>query len=186
LLLEGSDADAALRVLSRSDSPDADVAALTARAYFRLRRPDDARRSLDAALKTYSVAPQGLLSREASAAIEITQASGWMGLGPTLEFVGELARGHSADSLQIQVGETKIEPSVHVTDLDGRVQFNFPVPTAKTGETLRVSSRGSLLLGSGHPLPLEFALDGRVDGDGRNISGWARIGWLPTVPMHLR
>src|SRR5690349_8050770 len=52
LLIEDHDPDAALRVLSRVETLDADLAALTARAYFRLRRADDARRTLDAALRT--------------------------------------------------------------------------------------------------------------------------------------
>jgi GT2 family glycosyltransferase len=33
---------------------------------------------------------------------------------------------------------------------------------------------------------LEFALDGRADSDGKRISGWARVGWLPTQRMELR
>ncbi len=188
LLLDDHDPQAALRALARVDSPDADVAALTARAYFRLRRSDDARRALDAALKSYSVTPQGLLAREAGAALQIgeLQAVGWIGLGPTLEFVGELARGHSADSLCVRIGEEAIQPPIHVTDRDGRLQFSFPAPAGVTDATLSVSSRGVPLLGSGHRLPPEFALDGRTDGDGRRVRGWARIGWLPTQPVQVR
>ena len=188
LLLEDYDPDAALRVLSRVEIPDADVAALTARAYFRLRRADDASRTLDAALRTYSVAPQGLLAREASAALQVADlhAAGWIGLGPTLEFVGELARGYSADSLHVRIGAKVVEDAIHLTEQDGRIQFSFPAPSAMAGETLGVSSCGSALLGSGHRLPLEFALDGRTDGNGRRISGWARIGWLPTHRVRVR
>ena len=188
LLLEERDPDAALRVLSRVETPDADVAALRARAYFRLRRADDARRCLDAALKAYCVDPQGLLSHEASATLQNAslQAGGWIGLGPTLEFVGELPHGHAGDSLKIQVGETVLAVSVHlVTTRDGRVLFSFPAPPAAGGR-LTASSGGLPLLGSGHWLPLEFALDGRIEGDARGLFGWARVGWRPTEPVQLR
>jgi len=188
LLIGDHDPDAALRVLSRVETLDADVAALTAHAYFRLRRADDARRTLDAALRTYSVAPQGLLAREASAALQVPElhAAGWIGLGPSLEFVGELAPGHSADFLDVRVGAKVVEHAVRVIEQDGRVQFGFPPPRATAGETLTISSGGSELLGSGHRLPLDFALDGRTEGDGRRVSGWARIGWLPAHRVRLR
>ncbi len=42
LSLEDRDPDAALRVLQQVGAPDADIAALTVRAYWRLRRADDA------------------------------------------------------------------------------------------------------------------------------------------------
>src|SRR5262249_17489756 len=135
-----------------------------------------------------SVAPRGLLAREASSALQVADlhAAGWIGLGPTLEFVGELARGHSADSLHVRIGAKVVEHTVHVTEQDGRIQFSFPAPGGIAGEPRRVSSRGSALLGSGHRLPLEFALDGRTEGDRRRVSGWARIGWLPTHRVRIR
>ena len=188
LLLEDRDPDAALRVLARVDSPDADVAALTARAYFRLRRADDARRGLEAALKAYSVAPQGLLAREATAALESAAlpAGGWIGRSPTLEFVGALARGRAADSLQIRIGETPLGKPVHANEQDGRVQFSFAAPVGLAPETLTVLSHGAPLLGSDQRLLPEFALDGRTSIEGRRLSGWARVGWLPTQPVQLR
>jgi GT2 family glycosyltransferase len=188
LLLEDRDPDAALRVLSRVESPDADVAALTARVYFLLRRSEDARGCLDAALKTYSVAPRGLLCQEASAALcsDRLQAVGWIGLGSNLEFVGELAEGYSADSLCIHLGKAVLERSVQVVMRDGRVRFSVPAPIGMASEMLSASSCGVPLLGSGHRFPLEFGLDGRIDGHGRTLSGWSRLGWLPTEPLQLR
>lgn len=188
LLLEDRDADAALRVLARIDTPDADVAALCVRAYLRLRRGDDARRGLEAALKAYAVIPQGLLAREASAALQAgaLQTVGWIGLAPSLELVGELAPGHGAESLDVRVGERAIQASIEASERDGRVSFRFPLPSAAGGELLRVASRGAPLLGSGRRLAVDFALDGRSDGDTRAVGGWVRIGWLPTHPVEIR
>ena len=137
LSLEDRDPDAALRVLSQIDSPDPDVAALMARAYTVLLRSDDARSGLNEALKAYCVSPQGLLCRQASAALQIAtlDAAGWIGRGPALEFVGELAQGRSAGSLRILVGATAITPPLHLGHRDGRVQFSFPAPTVTVGET---------------------------------------------------
>src|SRR5579862_3986492 len=144
LLLEDRDPDAALRVLARVECPDADVAALTARAMFMLRRADDARGTLEAALKTYSVAPHGLLWCEASAALDRAELHlpGWIGTGPTLELVGELAPGHSPEDLQICAGDVAIEAALHITDRDRRIQFIFPAAAKVSGAALRVTSRG--------------------------------------------
>ena len=188
LSLEDTDADAALRVLTRVDSPDADVVALTARSFLRLRRSDDARHSLDSALRSYCVTPQGLLAQEASGALQSLdlRAAGWVGLSQTLEFFGELAPGQSPSSIRVTVRERPVEPSLHGSDSAGRARFSFPMPVGMAGDTLLVTSEGIPLLGSGLHLPVDFKVDGRSDGDGRRISGWARIGWAPTQPVRLR
>ena len=187
LSLEDRDHDAALRLLQQVEAPDADVAALTIRAYWRLRRSDDARRHLDLALKEYSLVPGGLLSKEASAALRMAdvQMAGWVGLGPTLEFSGELNAAASADSLQIRLGEATFDQPVKTLSRDGRIVFRFRVPQGTGDAILHVSSQGVPLLGSGRRLPWEFALDGRADSDGGRITGWARVGWLPTQPVQL-
>ena len=185
--LEDRDHNAALRLLRRVAAPDADVAALTARAYQWLRRPDDAKRHLDLALKEHCLVPGGLLAREASAALQIPemQAAGWIGLGPALEFMGELGVASPADSLEIRLGETAFEHVVKTALRDGRTVFSFPVPQVTGDAVLHVSSRGVPLLGSGRRLPLDFALDGRAESDGNRISGWTRVGWLPAQPVQL-
>lgn len=187
LSLEDREHDAALRLLDEIDVRHADIAALTIRAYLRLRRPEDAKRHLDLALKECSLAPGDLLAREASEALQIPdlQVAGWVGLGPTLEFNGELDAGASADSLEIRLGDEVLPHPGKTLHRDGRILFSFQAPRT-TGKTiLHVSSGGIALLGSPRHLPLEFGLDGRADSDGGRISGWARLGWLPAQPVQL-
>lgn len=186
--LEDRDHDAALRLLQQVVTADADIAALTARVYLRLRRPDDARRHLDAALKEFSLTSGGLLAREASQALRIpdAQIAGWVGLGPTLEFYGELAVGGCADSLRVMVGESALAPPPDIVSRDGRIAFTFPAPQVAGRQILHVYSGDIPLLGSGRRLPLEFSLDGRAESVGGRIEGWARVGWLPTQLVQLR
>jgi GT2 family glycosyltransferase len=188
LLLEDRDPDAALRVLLRVESADSEVTALIARAYFRLRRSDDARRCLEAALKSHAVTPEGLLAHEASAALQNIDLglSGWIGLTPALELIGKLAPGHSADSLLIRIGDNLIDPAIQLADRDGCAQFRFAMPSGAPNGALHVSSGGLPLLGAGQRFPPDFGLDGRTDSDGRFLTGWVRIGWLPAQPVRLR
>jgi GT2 family glycosyltransferase len=187
LSLEDRDHDAALRLLQQVTAPDADVAALTVHAYLGLRRADDARRHLDLALKQYCVAGDSLLAREASQALDglHAQAAGWLGLGPLLEFSGELSPAVPVESLQIRLGDTLMAQPIKSERRNGRTAFSFKVPQAPGDTILHVSSDGVPLLGSGRRLPLDFSLDGRADSHGNRISGWARVGWLPAQPVHL-
>jgi len=187
LSLEDREHDAALRLLNEVAVRDADVAALTIRAYLRLLRTDDARRHLDLALKECGMAPDGLLAQEASEALRIPdlQIAGWVGLGPTLEFHGELAPGASAESLQIRLGDEALTHPVQTLQRDGRTLFSFHAPQMSGESILHVSSGGVELLGSSRRLPLEFGLDGRAYSDGGRICGWARLGWLPAQPVQL-
>jgi len=186
LSIENRDHDAALRLLQTIGAPDADVAALTIRAYLGLRRTEDARRHLDLALTKHSLAPDSLLAREASQVLQNpgVRAPGWLGLSPTLEFHGELS-ADPIDALQIRLGETELAHPVKTERRDGRSLFSFKIPQVTGDATLFVSSRGVPLLGSGRRLPQDFALDGRAESDGRHIHGWARVGWLPTQPVQL-
>ncbi len=186
LSLEDRDHDAALRVLQTIGAPDADVAALTVRAYLGLRRTDDARRHLDLALKEHSLTSDSLLAREAAQVLHMpdVHAPGWIGVSPTLKFHGELI-AEPIDSLQIRLGEKDFAPLVTAERRDGRTLFGFQVPQGTGDAILSVSSRGVPLLGGRRRLPLDFALDGRAKSDGNQISGWARLGWLPTQPVQL-
>ncbi len=186
LSLEDCDHDAALRLLERVAAPDADIAALTVRAYLRLRRADDAMRHLDRALREYCLAPDGLLAQEASEALRNPHLSvaGWVGLGPTLEFHGELAAASTA-FLQIRLNDTALEDAPNSRHRDGRTEFSFQAPQT-TGEAMLHVSCGEMpLLGSPRRLPQDFGLDGRTESDGKRIHGWARLGWLPTQPVAL-
>jgi GT2 family glycosyltransferase len=185
--LEDRDHDAALRLLDSIEVNDADVPALLVRAYLRLRRPDDARRTLDLALTQFGVAPDGLLAETASQAMMTSdmQALGWVGRALSLEFTGELAEGYSLGSLQIFLGKEEFAHPVRSEARNGRHAFSFRAPEGAPDAILRVSVHGVPLLGSGLRLS-EFGLDGRAHADGDLISGWARIGWLPGQVVQLK
>jgi len=191
LMLEARDFYAALRLLQRAIefAPDPDVAALIAVALLRLERIEEARRQLEATLAAYCVVPGGLLGL---AAAEIMQhpavdAPGWIGLGPTLELVGELAPREPSSVLDIRLdGQAAFTQLLRDTPREGPRAFHFKCPLRSLDAPLAVSSRGISLLGSGGRVPSDFALDGRAEGRGRRLSGWARVGWSPTQPVRLR
>ena len=185
---EDRDPDAALRLLQLIDVPDPDVPALLARAYLRLRRADDARRTLDLALKNHCVSADGLLARTASEAMMLPelQAPGWVGRGPSLELVGEFAEPTPVERVQVFLGEQKLVHPIRTEIKDGRTAFSLQAPQGVPDAVLRICVRGVPLLGSGHRLQPDFALDGRVLTDGDSILGWARLGWLPAQVVELK
>ena len=107
MALQDQDHDAALGLLRRVATPDPDIAALTIRSLLLLRRGEDARRGLLRALSDFCLVPGGLLACVATEVLSHpdTKAPGWVGLGPTLEFVGELASNGPASELQLCLGE---------------------------------------------------------------------------------
>ena len=185
---EDRDPDAALRLLQLIDVPDSDVPALLARAYLCLRRSDDARRTLDLALKNFCIAADGLLARTAAHAMTLPelQAPGWVGRGPSLEFIGEFAEPTPVERVQVFLGEQKLVHPVHTETRNGCHAFSLQAPQGAPDATLRICVRGVPLLGSGHRLQPNFALDGRAMTDGDYILGWARLGWLPSEPVQLK
>jgi GT2 family glycosyltransferase len=207
LMLDGGDSEAALHLLKRAAgfAPDPDLAALMALALLRLRRPDDARRELEAALAAYCVVPEQLLFPVAGEVMQHPDiaAPGWIGRGPHLELVGELSspglnhshpglnHGHDESTSVLDIrtdGEPAITQILRVGRREGRRAraFSFELPHLRTRASLEVMSHGVPLLGSGSRIPLEFALDGRVESRGRRVTGWARIGWSPRLPVRLR
>jgi hypothetical protein len=72
--------------------------------------------------------------------------------------------------------------------VDGKLGRTFTIPAAgrPLDASIRVSARGAVLLGDGLLGSDGFAVDGRVDGRGRRLQGWARIGWRPDRPVTLR
>ena len=187
LSLGDQNLDAALRLLQRIEEPDPDIAALTIHACLKLQKPEEARQHLDAALQQYALAPTGLLALEASRALQnpLMKAGGWVALRPGLQFVGELAPGVAVDSLEIRLGEAAFALPVKTALRQGRTLFSFTVPQAAAEDVLQVSAGGVPLLGSGRRVPLDFSLDARAVGDAEQLSGWARLGWLPSEPVLL-
>ena len=191
LILEARDYDAALRLLQRAIefAPDPDVAALIALALLRLQRPEDAGRQLEAALADYCVMSGGLLFHVAG---EIMQhpavgTPGWIGRGPDLELVGELAATESSNVLDISLdGQAAFTQLLRLTPQEGRRSFSFKSPQRSPTAAFEARVRGTALLGSGACMPSDFALDGRSQSIGRRVTGWARVGWWPGRPPRLR
>jgi GT2 family glycosyltransferase len=62
----------------------------------------------------------------------------------------------------------------------------FSLSQFEKESSLDVSIGGICLLGSGRRLPLDFGLDGLTTIRGSRLTGWARIGSLPTQPPCIR
>ena len=143
---------------------------------------------LASALSDFCVVPGGLLAHVATEFLDHpdSQATGWIGLGPALEFVGEIKGDEATHALDVRLGGgAAFTQPIRATLQDERRLFQFKLPQLLPGAALHVSCRGVALLGSGLRIPSEFALDGRAAADDRLISGWARIGWMPSLPVHL-
>jgi GT2 family glycosyltransferase len=182
MALQDQDHSAALSLLQRVSVPDPDIAALSVRSLLLLRRGEDARRALQRALSDFCLVPGGLLACVATEVLSHpdTDAAGWLGVGPTLEFVGELASSKVTEELQVRFGTSaEAVQRIATSWKDERLNFRFKPPQWIPGATFHVSSRGVPLLGSGNSLPSKFGLDGRATGTGHLITGWARLGWQP-------
>jgi GT2 family glycosyltransferase len=191
LALEGSDPYATLGLLKRAhdSAPDPEIAALSCLTLLRLERFDDASRQLDQALTEYCVIPGGLLFR---AAASVTghggaNATGWVGRGPKLELLGQLSPDDSSSALQVGVdGQAGFTQLLRTFGREGRRNFSFPIPPSSVHARLEVSSRGGVLLGSNSFIPNDFGLDGRSAATGNEVTGWARIQWLPMRAPRIR
>lgn len=187
LSLEDRDPDAVLRLVERVDTADADIVAMRVHACMRLRRPDEAMQVLSQGLRQLCLADTGLLAFEASAALGSpqTHAVGWVGLTADLRLVGELAAGIPPESLEIRLDDIPLGITPALVRRGGRTGFSFqPLPGSAAG-TLHLLAGGLPLLGSGRRLAHDFGLDGRTDGNADEVTGWVRIGWLPSHPVIL-
>jgi GT2 family glycosyltransferase len=192
LALDGHDLNATLGLLQRAreSSPDPEIEALVASTLLRLGRFEDARKHLATALTEYCVEPGGLLFQVACelAAHPDIDASGWIGRGPKLEFLGGLARERGSRVLDIRIGGREAFKQLVRLGRDPILNtFNLPPPPCGSGEALEVASRGKALLGSGgRSIPADFGFDGRSSAQSTRVTGWTRIGWLPTHPLRVR
>jgi GT2 family glycosyltransferase len=190
LSLEATDFNAALGLLrcAVDFAPDPDAAALTVHALLRLQRAQEARREFNLALADYCVEPGGLLARAGGEILKHAglDAPGWIGRGPNLEVVGELA-ANEPNVLEISIdGGTRFTQILpHLRPEGGRL-FTFDPPQPGMRIRLGVRSRGTELLGSNADARDDFLLDGRTESRGRRLTGWARIGWSPAKPVALR
>jgi len=192
LVLEARDYYAALGLLQRAMelAPVPEVAALVVLALLRLERPEDARRHFEATVKEHCVVSGGLLFQVAGEVMRhpAIRAPGWVGRGAVLELIGELSAEEPSNVLGINI-DGKTGFSQLLRRRSGREQqspFSFPTPQLSVHSRLEVYSRDAPLLGSGLQVPPKFALDGRAASQRHWLTGWARIGWLPTQRLRLR
>jgi GT2 family glycosyltransferase/glycosyltransferase involved in cell wall biosynthesis len=188
LALDAHDDAAALGLLrqARDFAPDPDVSALIARSLLRLNRPWDAQRELVETLQAYCVEPGGLLAHMAGEIMRhpAIDAPGWIGRGPKLELIGELA-SHASELEIRRDGRSSLTHRLRPAPGAGR-GFCFEARDGFPGEKLEAYAGGTPLLGSGCRTPSDFGLDGRAMSGGARIHGWARLGWCPTRPVRLR
>src|ERR1700722_7959255 len=152
--------------------------------------PEVARRHFEAAVAEHCVVPGGLLFQIAGELMldPAIQAPGWVGRGAKLELVGELAPEEPSNVLAVRIdGKAGFSQLLRrAVSREHRRPFSFPTPKLNVHSHLDVRSRDAPLLGSGLCVPPKFALDARVSAKGNWLSGWARIGWLPTRRLRLR
>ncbi len=156
---------------------------------LQLERFEEARKELTGALVEYCVEPEGLLFEVACAvsAHPAINSPGWIGRGPKLELLGGLAGGDAANVLDIRIdGQEGFKQLLRPQRHSLLSTFSLPPPRCTAYARLEVESRGIALLGSGSCIPADFALDGRADATGCRVTGWARIGWLPTRALRVR
>ncbi len=192
LLLQGGDYYAALGLLQRAleFGPNPDAAALVALALLRLERAADAQERLQTVLSEYCAVP-GVTPFQAAGEIALhpaVGAPGWVGRGPGLELLGELARQESTNVLDIRIdGRTSFSQLLRRgTDGARRQRFSVPAPAASHDRPLEIRIHGVPLAGSPLSVPADFGFDGRVTTRGARLSGWARLGWLPAARVRLR
>jgi len=191
LALEARDHHATLGLLQRAlgIAPDPDLAALVVLTLLRLERLEDVRRHLKRALAQFCAVPGGLLFHVAGKVLQhqVIQAPGWVGRGPNLELVGELALDEPSNALDIRIdGQAAYSQLLRRASRTGRRTFTFACPPVSHPAQLDVSSRGVPLLGSGSHPPADFDFDGRATCDGNRLTGWARMEWLPSRAPRLR
>jgi GT2 family glycosyltransferase len=192
LVLEARDYYAALGLLQRAMdlAPDPDIAALIVLSLLRLQRPEDARRHFEPAVTNHCVVPGGLLFQVAGELMlhPDIRAPGWVGRGSSLELVGELSPDEASNVLDIRIdGKAGFSQLLRPhTSREHRRPFSLPLPQISLHSHLEVCSREAPLLGSGLRVPPKFALDGRAASSGNWLTGWARIGWLPSLRLNLR
>jgi GT2 family glycosyltransferase len=191
LALEATDYEATLGILERARvaAPSADVSALIALTLIRLQRHQDSRHALEAALSEFCVVGGGLSWRVAGliAGHPAIEAPGWIGRGPKLEWLGQLSPREPSNALEIEMRDRPVFTQLLADSRRGDAgELSFTLAQFADESSLEVRSGGICLLGSGRRLPSDFGLDGHTTTRGCRLTGWARIGSLPTQPPRIR
>jgi GT2 family glycosyltransferase len=130
--------------------------------------------------------PDGLLFLAAGSIVRPLGVPGWIGRTENLLFLGELSSAHSENVLEIKVGPETLLQILKSSPETGQRRFSFQSPRPESDIPLQFMIGGASLMGSGARVPRDFDLDARTGADGNRLTGWAWIGWLPTLPLRLR
>ncbi|MFO0996669.1 MAG: glycosyltransferase [Alphaproteobacteria bacterium] len=190
LLQRGDCATALARLedaIKREASPT--LAALALEARLGAEGQDSARTALQAALLDFAVLPGDPL-HDAAGRIAIAQSDGlrgWVGLTPALELIGQVAGLGTDGQLEVRSGRGDVLLSHGLTaSADGAVDFRLALPRATSPTILSITVNGEVpLLGSGLAYPPAYRLDGRANIEGGAIAGWVKLGWAPSVGLHV-
>jgi GT2 family glycosyltransferase len=189
LMLDSHDFDAVLCVaqVALELAPDSEVAATRVLALLQQERFAEARLRLDSALADYLVAPTGALACAAADVMRhpAIDAPGWIGLGPTLALVGQVAH-HRSVRLTLGLGDDPLVTHT-VQPTPGGVQVLLRATGRGSAALQRIAlCEGVPLLGSGARTADDFRLDGRAEHRGRSVTAWIRLGCLPNQAPRLR
>ncbi len=188
--MQVGDATAARRVLETAAErrPDPDTEAALVEALLAAEAIEAATERLGSALRRFCVEPGGALAAAARHLVARPRPGprGWIGIAPTLALMGEVFGAGRQGVLALSSPDGRCLAQVPIADPPaGPALFHLALPGPEAPGPITVMVNGSPLLGSGLSRRPNFDLDGRAATSGRRVTGWVRLGWLPSHPLDL-
>jgi GT2 family glycosyltransferase len=189
LLLRMGDHDAARRILAEAAErrPDPEIEASLVEALIAADAIEAAAQRLAAALRRFCLAPDGALAAAARRLIARPGPGlrGWVGVTAGLDLTGEVIGAGRHGRLELRSPADERLAQVAIADPPaGPALFHLAPPPEGAGP-LTVLVNGSPLLGSPISCRRDFDLDGRATTQGSRVTGWVKLGWLPSRPVDL-
>jgi GT2 family glycosyltransferase len=146
-----------------------------------------AQQRVNAALRKFAVVPDSALAQAARqvAKASTSQFPGWIGIGPDLQFHGEIVG--QTRTIKLEIAGDSFSPRARRIRCSADHPFTtFDVPTdgiALAHITAHVHDK--ILLGGKQDFPPDFGLDGRVTLSKGVVTGWAALIWDPARPLKM-